>query len=66
MSTDTEDSGIKGKRAQKSECARLENAKYLSDLTMLHLLAEEASLKAEIGLLNGCTEVQPSELDEAL
>ncbi|KAL5967767.1 hypothetical protein TSMEX_004465 [Taenia solium] len=66
MSTDMTNLGIKGKSIQKSECARLENAKYLSDLTMLHLLAEEASLKAEIGFLNVCTEVQSIELDEAV
>ncbi|VDK46123.1 unnamed protein product, partial [Taenia asiatica] len=66
MSTDMKNSSIKGKSIQKSECARLENAKYLSDLTMLHLLAEEASLEAEIGFLNVCTEVKSIELDEAV
>ncbi|CDS42746.1 hypothetical protein EmuJ_001046100 [Echinococcus multilocularis] len=62
--TNMENSGINGKSAEKSECARLENAKYLSDLTVLHLLTEEAGLKAEINFLNACTEDVLSDLDE--
>ncbi|KAH9282751.1 hypothetical protein ECG_04024 [Echinococcus granulosus] len=64
ISTDMKNSDINGKSAEKSECARLENAKYLSDLTMLHLLTEEAGLKAEINFLNACTEDVLSDLDE--
>ncbi|VDM31983.1 unnamed protein product [Hydatigera taeniaeformis] len=66
MHTGMADSGIKSNYVQKSECARLENAKYLSDLIMLHLLAEESSLKAEIDFLSSGMEAESNELDEAV
>ncbi|VDD75316.1 unnamed protein product [Mesocestoides corti] len=43
----------------KSESTRLENANYLTESTKLHLLAEEAQLKAEIDFLNAYLNGEP-------